>query len=358
MEPTATSPRGRLPAQFRLDLSVTPGNAREFELLRSGMSPLYAMDAPDARARASFRTKMTSYQFADIAIAATHSSAATFERTKQTIARSALDNILLLVYSEGGGRLDVEGRSAEVHPGDVCILDMTRRSALRLPDFTDLSVLLPRALLEPHLADLDRLHGLILERNNPLNAMLVSHLRTLFVQAPALSLSDVRAAAQGATALIAAFAGASANGRETIRNTAAATLLQAARRIIEANLHDRGLGPDFICRQLGVSRAKLYRLFEPAGGVSHFVQQRRMMRAYQTITNPAHARERIGTIAARCGFSDVSVFSRAFRQAHGVSPTELRDAFAGTETADIVLSGDGGFETMRRLLLGMNAAGR
>ena len=32
MEPTATLPHGRLPVRFRLDVSVTPGNAREFEL--------------------------------------------------------------------------------------------------------------------------------------------------------------------------------------------------------------------------------------------------------------------------------------------------------------------------------------
>ena len=131
--------------------------------------------------------------------------------------------------------------------------------------------MLPRALVEPHLADIDRLHGLVLKKSSPLNAMLVSHLRTLFAQAHALSVSDAGAAMQGAIALIAASAGASANGRETIRSAAVAMSAQAARRTIEANLHDRDLGPDFICKRLGMSRAKLYRLFESAGGVSHYI---------------------------------------------------------------------------------------
>jgi AraC-like DNA-binding protein len=356
MEPTATQPRGRLPVRFRLDVSVKPGSAREFELLRSGLAPLYALDAASARARASFAAKMTSHQFADIALAASQASAATFERTKQTIARSSVDNIGLVLYSRGGAHLDVEGRSADVHPGDVCILDMTRPSALRAPEFNNLSLVLPRALIEPHLADLDRLHGLIVNKSSPLNAMLVSHLRTLLAQAPALSVSDAGAAAQGVIALIAAFAGASAHGRETIRNAAVAMSVQAARRTIEASLHDPDLGPDFICNRLGMSRAKLYRLFEPEGGVSHYILRRRMTRAYRDIVNPACAHERIGTIAARCGFSNASVFSRAFRQTHGASPKELRDALACAGPADIAFTLDNDFEAMSRWLLGVKTA--
>ena len=356
MEPTATLPHGRLPVRFRLDVSVTPGNAREFEHLRSGLSPLYALDASSARDRASFGAKMTSYQFADIAITTTQSSAAAYDRTKQTIARSSVDNIGLVVYAKDGARLDVEGRSAGVHAGEVCILDMTRPSAVRTPEGNDLSLVLPRALIEPHLADPDRLHGLILERRSPLNALLVSHLQTMLAQADALSVSDAGAATQGAIALIAAFAGASADGRDTIRNATMAMSAQAARRTIEASLHDPELGPDFICKRLGMSRAKLFRLFEAEGGVGHYILQRRMNRAYRDIINPACAHERIGTIAARCGFSNASVFSRAFRQAHGASPTELRDALACAGPADVALTLENDFEAMSRWLSGANAA--
>jgi AraC-like DNA-binding protein len=356
MEPTSTLSRARLPARFRLDVSVNPGSTREFELFRSGLSPLYELDAASPQARASFGVNMTSHQFADIAITASRTSAAMFERTKQTIARSSVDNIGLVVYANGGADLDVEGRSADVHPGDVCILDMTRPSALRTAECEDVSLVLPRALIEPHLADPGRLHGLLLKRPHPLNAMLVSHLRTLFAQASGLSVTDAHAATQGAIALIAAFAGASADGRETIRNAAVAVSAQAARRTIEASLHDPDLGPDFICQRLGMSRTKLYSLFESEGGVGQYILKRRMTRAYRDIVNPACAHERIGTIAARCGFSNASVFSRAFRQAHGASPRELRDALAGGTPADMALTLDNDFEAMSRWLLGVRTA--
>jgi AraC-like DNA-binding protein len=345
----------RTPSQFRVDLSVTPGNAREFDLWRSGMSPLFAMDAPDAEARSCFGAQLTGYQFADVAIISGFSSAATFERTAPMIGRSGIDNISLLVYTEGGCALDAEGRSAEVSAGDVCFLDLSRPIALRAPSYESLTLILPRAALEPHVADLDSLHGRILQTRNPLNAMLVSHLQALFAEAPMLSLTDGRVAASGTAALIAAFAGPSHNGRDTIGRSESATSTFTFRRFIETNLHDPDLGPALICRKFGVSRAKLYRTFQPMGGVSSYIQQRRLTRAYKLIADPAYCQERINAIASRCGFGNLSVFSRAFRQAHGISPTELRNAPEHAVITNVGFSGENGFAIMGRWLLGLDS---
>jgi AraC-like DNA-binding protein len=350
--------REATPAHFRLKLSVTPGKAHEFDLWRFGMSPLFATDARDPRARSSFAVEATSYQFADVAISLGSASAAMFKRTTQTIARSGLDNICLVVHLEGGCNLDAEGRSAEVHPGDIFILDLTRRCAIRAPDYKSLSIVLPRALLAPLVPNLDSLHGLVVPRSNPLNTILVNHLQTLFAEVPALGLRDVRAAARGTASLIAALVGASANGHDATAQAASVASLQALRRVVEANLAHPDLGPEFLSRQLGMSRATLYRLFESLGGVRRYIQQRRLTRAYQTIADPAHAGERVGTIAARYGFSNDSVFSRAFREAYGMSPTDLRNASRRGDTAGPDHSKDSDFIIMNRWLLGMDAAGR
>ena len=344
-----------MPAQFRLDVSVTPGNAREFDSWRSGMSPLFAVDCVDSEARASFGAQLTSYQFGDVAIVSGHASASTFERTAPLIARSGIDNISVLVYTKGGCALDVEGRAAEVRAGDVCFLDLSRPINLRAPDYESLTLILPRAALAPNLANLDGLHGRVLHKSNPLNAILVNHLQTLFAAAPSLSAADGHVAAKGTAALVAAFAGPSANGRDAMARTESATSLHALRRFIEAHLHTMELGPELICRQLGISRAKLYRAFEPMGGVSRYILQRRLTLAYRMLIDPADADQRVGAIASRCGFGNVSVFSRAFREAYAMSPTELRDAIERDELADVRFSGEAGFGTMSRWLLGLDA---
>lgn len=354
MKPTATRASDRMPSQFRLDLSVAPGNAHEFDLWRSGMEPLFAMDAPDEEARSSFAVKMTSFQFADVAIIFGNSSAASFKRTAPMIARSGFDNICLLVYTKGGCVLNIEGHAAEVNAGDICFLDLSRRCTLLAPNYESLTLILPRAMLEPHVANLDDLHGRILSRSSPLNAMLFNHMQILFAEAASLNSEDAHAAASGTAALIAAFSGPSENGRDTIAQFEFVVSLHTLRRFVEDHLSRSDLGPDFICRHFGVSRATLYRAFQPVGGVSHYIHQRRLMRAYRMITDRNQAHLRVGAIAARCGFSNNSVFSRSFRQAYDMAPSELRSAQERTRLEQIEISNEAGFGTMSRWLLGLD----
>ncbi|MEZ2329716.1 helix-turn-helix domain-containing protein [Mesorhizobium sp. RCC_202] len=339
-------------APNRLNLSTQAGNTREFELWRSGYAPLYDMDAESPAARSSFSAGLTSYNLAPLVMIDGYSSAETLQRTARTIARSSIDHTSLTVRSQGGFGLDAEGRTTEVHTGDICVLDMTRRSTLRSTDYKSFSLVLPRTLLEPHVADLDALHGRILPRGSALNTMLAAHMRLLYEQAPALTPSEIHAAAHATAAMIAAFAGASSDGRGLIAEVAADASLKTCRKLIDANLHDPRLGPEFLCDQLGVSRAKLYRLFDQLGGVILYIERRRLMRAYRFIVDPAFAQERISAIALRCGFSNVSAFNRAFRQAYAMSPTELRAAALGGELYETDLVGDRAFSTMERWLHG------
>lgn len=52
------------------------------------------------------------------------------------------------------------------------------------------------------------------------------------------------------------------------------------------------------------------------------------------------------------------MFSRAFRETFGMSPTDLRDASGGGNSAAIGHSKDSEFITMNRWLLGLETAGR
>jgi AraC-like DNA-binding protein len=105
------------------------------------------------------------------------------------------------------------------------------------------------------------------------------------------------------------------------------------RRFIEANLANRELGIEKIMSTFGLSRASLYRLFEPVGGVACYIRDRRLVRARNELTAPGLQDRRIGPIAYRAGFRSITAFNRAFREAYGESPrtarkTEARPAFA------------------------------
>jgi AraC-like DNA-binding protein len=100
-------------------------------------------------------------------------------------------------------------------------------------------------------------------------------------------------------------------------------VMQRARSVIQREAHCPHFGPTQLCREIGVSRSKLYRLFKPFGGVSHFILRQRLFRVQAELSDPMN-QHTICSIAERCGFRDPSGFTRAFRKAFGYSPSEAR----------------------------------
>lgn len=102
----------------------------------------------------------------------------------------------------------------------------------------------------------------------------------------------------------------------------AATRKEVVRRLVDLNLNNSALGPDFLCRQAGMSRSQLYRLFESEGGVANYIQRRRLKRCFTELSKNAAGRS-VATIAEELGFPDPSSFSRSFRREFGLAPRDV-----------------------------------
>lgn len=145
-------------------------------------------------------------------------------------------------------------------------------------------------------------------------------LMTVEVRSPAT-------AAARAPAAVAEVVSACFRPVERVGEQAAAVLssltLARAQRFIAAHAGDPALALASICRAAGVSRATLYRLFAPHGGVAAYVWTARLEAARRALSDPA-GREDIGQVAARHGFATAQHFSRRFREHYGFSPRNLR----------------------------------
>jgi AraC-like DNA-binding protein len=108
-----------------------------------------------------------------------------------------------------------------------------------------------------------------------------------------------------------------------------AVLVVRIKRYIDKNLLSPDLGPNTICREMAISRAKLYRLFEPSGGVAREIQRKRLLRARMRLLDPAAPRMRISEIAWEHGFVSESHFSRVFNKTFGCSPREMESLKEG-----------------------------
>jgi acetamidase/formamidase/AraC-like DNA-binding protein len=125
-------------------------------------------------------------------------------------------------------------------------------------------------------------------------------------------------------------------GPGTMRQGTARTL-QRIRTAIEQRLGDPTLTIADIAAAERTSVRYVQKLFERDGeSFLHFVRMRRLERAREDLTDPAHSHLSISDICFRWGFNDAAHFSRAFHDAFGVSPRNFRRA-ATAEMADRIL---------------------
>ena len=75
-------------------------------------------------------------------------------------------------------------------------------------------------------------------------------------------------------------------------------------------------------RVFHISRARLYRILQPEGGVTHVIARARTDAAFRDIRHRPD--QPLRKVAERWGFSNLRQFQRAFRARFGFSPATLR----------------------------------
>ena len=99
---------------------------------------------------------------------------------------------------------------------------------------------------------------------------------------------------------------------------------------IEAQLADPELSVERIAHACNISVRGLHRLFaeDPAGSVSSYLWQRRLIRCAEVLRDPSQAHRSITDVCFSYGFSSSSHFSRLFKDRFGVPPVRYRVALA------------------------------
>lgn len=137
----------------------------------------------------------------------------------------------------------------------------------------------------------------------------------------------------------------------------AATRKEVVRRVVDLNLQNSALGPDFLCREAGMSRSQLYRLLESEGGVKNYIQRRRLKQCFAELSNNTGLRS-VAAIAEGLGFLDPSSFSRSFKKEFGLTPKEVMHAtLSGTPLGAGLAKGREAEVRSLRDLLGQIARG-
>lgn len=244
-------------------------------------------------------------------------SAMSMSRTRQVIEQRPAPHMVLYLVLDGHVTNIYDGLIQEHVPGDIIVLDYSLPYESHTPGYEGLALTFDKASVPVEFQN--NAHGLVLTRNDPAGAVLAAQMRTLVEHIEGISIEQSQVMVDGILRFAAAaFATPVARERRDRR-----LLFQRASATARQNLSDPDFGPDQLAAALGVSRSKLFRLFEPHGGVQRWMLTERLRGSLQSILNSAPD-HKISAIARNYGFRSEAHFSRAFSKRYQISPSSAR----------------------------------
>lgn len=273
--------------------------------------------AAQARLPTMHQYHLGRYLFIDCAFTGQH-----FSRDTAMMARhDDADHLTLQMYVTGGNKVQ-NGTSCFVQrPGIVYGVNLGYEVQAQSEDSEVLVLVLPRQLLLDEVPILVDLRGAAFAPDSVCGDLFRDHMLSLRRLLPQAGIDTIPALTDSLLGLLdALMAKGDANA-----SVAQGAMFTAVCRYIDQHLDDSDLGPETICARFHCSRATLYRLFKPQGGVREHIQRRRLMACFKAITSAKHLQRRIFDIALDYGFVSPSHFSHLFRHHFGMTPSEARD---------------------------------
>ena len=320
------------------------GEAR-FEAWRSSISVIFDVAPMACDPLESFQASVTASHLGALLVGDLHFGRQQFSRAAPRVARDGVNHYLVQWYRSGGfvGQHD-DGVDMTVRAGDITVFDLGRTQRTYANPSHVLSIVVPREIADEAFCDsVDpaNLHGTVLPGHTALGGLLSDYLHSLHRRLPTVTLTEAPAVVQATTQMLAACLRPSRDTLAQAQTEVQGVMLERIQQYIDQNL-GAPLSPEHLCRTFGISRSQLYRQFEPLGGVAHHVQQRRLARAFHALANPANRRLRVAEIATRTGFTSEAHFSRAFRSAYGLTPSDVRATAGGhAHTGSVVPNASG-----------------
>ncbi|MFF3575994.1 helix-turn-helix domain-containing protein [Streptomyces mirabilis] len=212
-------------------------------------------------------------------------------------------------------------------PGDICFYDAHGPATLDFPERFRMKVfLVPYESLGLDAADVARLAGTPVPRVSRLGSLLSPFLSELADTASS-SLPPVgELLAWNAVNVLATLATERLNRDATATPGARTPLRARILEFIDLHLTDEDLSPETIAGAHHISARYLHRLFQDEGTtVGRWIQRRRLEECRRDLMIRARGGRTIAAVANRWGFMSATHFSRVFRAAYGMSPSEWRD---------------------------------
>lgn len=300
---------------------MQPGEDPVVALARvaKALSFAFFIDPEEARGQPAFDIASDSIVLPDgVVTRAQLRGAYSLVRDQARVAASGADQLFVFFVEHGGLDVHPTREGTPVRVGDILIVDLARAVTLQQTGHTYTLFVIARGMLPAEVRHRD-LHCRIIRSGHPLAGIVSCMAHRLSADSRVMTPAQAMLVLGSTVALLGTALEDIAPAGRTVLPTKA--IVEA---VVDTNLERTDLTPTWIADRLGISRATLYRAFEPYGGVKTFVADRRMQRAWTLVSSPNGPA--FAEIAKACGFSTTRRFDKAFSERFGVAPAAGRSA--------------------------------
>jgi len=276
----------------------------------------------------TFEGSIRSHRIGRLLVAKVRSTAQDIWRTPRDISPSEEEYFHVLLIASGAGRVSQDDRHAEFHPGDWVTFDSFRPvQVLFESDWDAYCLVFPRETVQLSESERRLMTARRMDGSAGLTGVASRFLLDLARTSEHVPPAQSEPALLQASDLVASLLSDYAAPSEAVRGCLQRTLMLRIKDYIGQRLCDPSLRPPEIAAAANISVRYLHKIFEAEHrSVSQYIKGLRLERSRRELLDPRLADRPIAAVAFACGFGDLSGFNRAFKDAYGTSPRQLRTA--------------------------------
>lgn len=316
--------KARFLTSFEFSTAGLPRSA-QFAAWHNSFAPMLELAEIDTTAT-DFSGRQKLWDLGSLLLAQISTDSLSFSSLSGQVRRDSVDHWTMTVLLSGKIQTNALRGAFVASPGELQVHSLGRPFTGIADESEMLVLFVPRDLSLETAATLGSAE--FSKLGSGMGRLFSDYLIDVTKRLPILLQADLPGLVTATRAMILACISPSPDHIEAAEGLIANVLLERARRLVHSRLFDPTLGSELVRRELAISRTRLYNLFEPFGGVMHYIQHRRLLSAYAALADPSD-RRLIFQIAEELGFSDGAEFSRAFKRAFGYRPSDVRSRCGG-----------------------------
>lgn len=311
---------------MKLDQSVFDTSSLEeeekFELYRQNIGGVFNIEIEKEKIK-KLDANLKSYFLDEVILVDCSTIGQVFYRDKKKIICDELDHFIVQIFLSGQ-TIGLDSHHGKGGTEDsLFFIDMERPWKAYNPDFRNLSLIIPRSLLDQRITGINQLHGFSFPINqNPYAKLFKDFILGIFRDINFFEKESAHILSKNSIELL--LSALQFHNPQKFKTNQKLNLLGIkVKEYIKSNICDTGLTIQDIASAFNISRANLYRIFpEEDGGINQFIKNRRLNLAYKKLLYES-GHKQISQIAYECGFTRNTTFSRAFKEKFGVSPNTI-----------------------------------